>query len=110
MGHKKIHLAGYSFGAWVNSLWACQYQDHSVDQVMVSPPVAFLSFDRVTGLAGLKLVITGSRDEIAPAGQILKMAPRWNPEADLVIMEEADHFYAGFRQHIIQVVGRWLGG
>ncbi len=108
MGYTKIHLAGYSFGAWVNSLWAHRYQDHSIDLVMVSPPVAFLSFADVSRLPGLKLVVAGSRDEIAPADQILELASGWNPETDLVVMEEADHFYAGFRQHIIQVIVQWL--
>ncbi len=103
-----IHLAGYSFGAWVNSLWAVRHRDHSIPLVMVSPPVNFLSFDEVNHLPGLRLVVAGGLDEIAPADRILEMVPHWNPSADLMIMEEADHFYGGFWQSMTDIVVQWL--
>ncbi len=105
---KQVHLAGYSFGAWVNSLWATQYVNHSATLVMVSPPVAFLSFDGIGKLPGLKLVIAGGKDEIAPAASIRDLLAGWNPGAELLIIEEADHFYSGQLERISRAIGKLL--
>ena len=93
-GIKTIDLAGYSFGAWVNA--------HAVNQgapvdrmVMVSPPAGFMDFQQIKGLDCLRLVVTGSRDTIAPPKLIQEMLPDWNPDADFEIIQGADHFYGG---------------
>ena len=65
------------------------------NMVMVSPPVGIGKFESNAAIPSLKLVITGSRDDIAPASEIAKMLPKWNPDARLEIVEDADHFYAG---------------
>ena len=62
---------------------------------MVSPPVAFIDFKNINPLPCLKLVVTGDRDEIAPAGPIQTMIPSWNPESQFEKIEFADHFYSG---------------
>lgn len=92
-GVRTIVLAGYSFGAWVNALASDRCSD-GIQQVMISPPVAFIDFKDVQAMAELKLIITGDRDEIAPAAQVRKLAPDWNPEARLEIIQGADHFYS----------------
>jgi len=63
------------------------------NMVMVSPPVAFMDFKPGAPIENLGLVVTGSRDEIAPPGQIKKFIPLWNPSADFEIIDGADHFY-----------------
>jgi alpha/beta superfamily hydrolase len=94
-GIKTIDLAGYSFGAWVNA-HAIQ-QDVSVARmVMVSPPVGFMDFQNVRGIDCLKLVVTGSRDPIAPRELIQEMLSDWNPDALFEIIQGADHFYGGY--------------
>jgi uncharacterized protein len=89
---RNISLAGYSFGAWVNASVKC---DDVVfeNMVMVSPPVAFMDFKPARPIDNLRLVVTGSRDEIAPPGQIEKCMPLWNPSAEFQIIDGADHFY-----------------
>ncbi len=91
----KICLAGYSFGAWVNA------QIHPGDapvteMIMVSPPVAFIDFGPIQEIASLKLVITGSRDDIAPAHMIQERLPSWNPTTRFEIIPGADHFFSGY--------------
>ena len=93
-GKKVIDLAGYSFGAWVNALTRPD-GDIIRQMVMVSPPVAFLDFGSAQPLPQLRLVIAGSRDEIAPPELIQTTLPNWNPGARLEIIEGADHFYGG---------------
>ena len=94
MGIKNIDLAGYSFGAWVNAL-AISKSNFVENMVMVSPPVGFVDFSPVNSIPCLKLVVTGSIDDIAPADRIKTLYPAWNRKAHLEIINGADHFYSG---------------
>lgn len=106
-GIKAIDLAGYSFGAWVNA--HAILQDTFVERmVMVSPPVGFMDFKEVAAIESLKLVVTGSRDEIAPPELIKKILPAWNPEARFEIIEGADHFYGGYLERLEIVLDTYL--
>ncbi len=104
---KQIDLAGYSFGAWVNA-HAVQ-QDTPVERiVLVSPPVGFMDFTKITAIDRLKLVVTGSQDQIAPAEQIKTLLPSWNPEARFEIIEGADHFYGGYLDRLEKILDACL--
>jgi alpha/beta superfamily hydrolase len=106
-GAKQIDLAGYSFGAWVNA-HAVQ-QDTPVERmVLVSPPVGFMDFTKITAIDRLKLVVTGSQDQIAPAEQIKNLLPSWNPEARFEIIEGADHFYGGYLDRLEKILDDYL--
>jgi alpha/beta superfamily hydrolase len=91
-GLTDIDLAGYSFGAWVNAGIAAGCRR----MVMVSPPVAFMNFEPAVAIERLSLIITGGRDEIAPAEMIDRWRVGWNPAADFEVIPRADHFYTGF--------------
>jgi len=106
-GLKTIDLAGYSFGAWVNA--HAILQDTLVERmVMVSPPVGFMDFKEVAAMECLKLVVTGSQDQIAPPELIKKMLPAWNPEARFEIIDGADHFYGGYLERLEVVLDTYL--
>lgn len=92
LGIDTVDVAGYSFGAWVNSKAGC---DAIREMVMVSPPIGMIEFDEGLKLPCLKLVVTGSRDDIAPVSVIEKNLPLWNPEARFEIIDGVDHFYSG---------------
>jgi hypothetical protein len=96
-GITAIDLAGYSFGAWVNVGIGAGFQR----MVMVSPPVAFMSFDPPHSIPALRLIVTGGRDDIAPARTITMYRSRWNPGAAFEVLPGADHFYAG-SLHILE--------
>jgi len=96
MGMERIDLAGYSFGAWVNAHVAIQEDIFVENMAMVSPPVGFMDFHAISAMNVLKFVITGNRDDIAPAGAVKKMLPTWNPDARFEIIDGADHFYGGY--------------
>ena len=96
MGMQRIDLAGYSFGAWVNAHAAVQEDNCVENMAMVSPPVGFMDFRKISTMNALKFVITGSRDDIAPADTIKKILPTWNPGARFEIVHGADHFYGGY--------------
>lgn len=90
-GMTAIDLAGYSFGAWVNAGAGGRFQR----MVMVSPPVAFMSFDPPASINTLHLIVTGDRDEIAPAHRVSAYRDQWNPDAAVEVLSGADHFYTG---------------
>jgi len=93
-GIGQIDLAGYSFGAWVNGHLSCQ-EIGIAHMVMVSPPLAFMGFDAVDAIGCLRLIVTGSLDDIAPPDLIRRSYPRWNAAARFEVIDGADHFYGG---------------
>jgi uncharacterized protein len=97
-GIRDIHLAGYSFGAWVNGhIPALPPQVSTL--VLVAPPVALMDYSAAPAQPLLKLVIAGSDDEIAPPESIKRHLPAWNPASELAVIDDADHFFFGrFRQ------------
>jgi alpha/beta superfamily hydrolase len=95
MGMERIDLAGYSFGAWVNA-HASQKDTLTEQMIMVSPPVGFMDFQSIGTINTLKFVVTGNRDDIAPADMIEKMMSTWNPNARFEVIDGADHFYGGY--------------
>ena len=90
-GVTTLDLAGYSFGAWVNAGTGGCFKR----MIMVSPPVAFMSFDPTTPIPALQLIVTGGRDEIAPPRMVSDYRDQWNRTAALEVFPDADHFYAG---------------
>ncbi len=108
-GIEKIDLAGYSFGAWVNAM--AVYGGLLVDKmIMVSPPAAFIDFKSISDLDSLELIVTGNRDEIAPAGMVAQLYPAWNPAAKFEVIQGADHFYGGYENQLEAVLTDFLEG
>jgi len=106
-GINRVELAGYSYGAWINSLVACK--DASIKNiVLLSPPVAFINFKPVTSIPGLKLVVTGSIDDYAPPDLLKKALPVWNKKAVLEIINGADHFYGGYTKKLEPVLSKFI--
>ncbi len=103
-----IDLAGYSFGAWVNAGVAADSRTSIESMMMISPPVGFIEFENVNQLSCLKLVVTGSRDDIAPVNQIRDLMPAWNLEAQFEIIEGCDHFYSGHLNRLQSILIRYL--
>ena len=100
MGVKRVDLAGYSFGAWVNAHLKCA--ESGVERmVMVSPPIGFIEFNEVGTIGCLELVVAGSRDDIAPPDMLKRLITHWNPSARLEIVPGADHFFLGCYEALI---------
>jgi alpha/beta superfamily hydrolase len=107
-GVTTVELAGYSFGAWVNAGVAAAGISRIERLIMISPPVGFIDFKSVKSLNGLKLVVTGSRDEIAPAHLISDLLPTWNPSAQLEVIDGCDHFYIGYLDKLESILTFFL--
>jgi len=103
LGISRTDLAGYSFGTFVN-IGAVKKLPSVQKMIMVSPPVAFMKFGQSSPVLCLKLVITGSLDEIAPEESVKKHLLQWNPEAALQVIEGADHFYSGYLKKLEEII------
>ena len=103
-----VDLAGYSFGAWVNTGIGVDSRASIKAMMMISPPVGLIEFENVKVLSCLKLVVTGSRDEIAPVNQIRDLLPAWNPDAQFEIIDGCDHFYMGYLDKLQSILTGYL--
>jgi alpha/beta superfamily hydrolase len=74
--------------------------------VMVSPPVAFIDFEPPAPMPNLGLIVTGSRDEIAPPAMIDRVRARWNTNAAFEVIPGADHFYSGFLKTLEDTIAK----
>ena len=105
----QIDLAGYSFGAWVNALSSIN-EPRLANMIMVSPPVAIIDFGSISDLGSLGLIVTGSRDDIAPPDLIKKSYAGWNAAAQFEVINGADHFYAGYLDKLEAILTAYLEG
>ena len=107
MGKKNMDLVGYSFGAWVNALGLEKFEE-AQRLIMVSPPVSFVDFSFLEYSLKIKLVICGTRDEIAEFKRVKKMLPRWNEQALFRVIQGADHFYGGYTEELKLIISEFL--
>jgi len=108
-GVTEIHLAGYSFGAWVNA-HALSSLPEVHTAVLVSPPVDFMDFDIPSADSRIRLVVTGERDEIAGAEHVRRLVEDWNPDAAFHVISGADHFYGGWEGDLRSLIFGFLQG
>jgi len=106
-GEPEIHLAGYSFGAWVNGTVLPLAADVAC-MVMVSPPVAFLDFDELEPDERIKLVVAGSGDDMAPESMLREASRRWSSGVRLEFIEGGDHFYEGRLPELRRILDEFL--
>ncbi len=94
LGKTVTDLVGYSFGAWI-SLRLDPPIATVQRQLLVAPPVAFIEFGVIAEPPPELLIITGDQDRIAPPALLREQARHWHPDPRLLILPDADHFFAG---------------
>jgi alpha/beta superfamily hydrolase len=106
-GKRDFDLAGYSFGAWINAkIKDTEFLLNRI--IMISPPVAFLDFSFLSFNPNIKAIVTGGKDDIAPAYKIRNFINTWNPGAHFEVIEGADHFYSGRIDTLKSVLSRLI--
>lgn len=58
----------------------------------------------------LRLIVTGSHDDIAPPDLIRRSYSRWNAAARFEVINGADHFYAGHTNRLEAILASHLKG
>ncbi len=103
-----VDMAGYSFGAWVNAGVAAAKRTTIESMLMVSPPVRLIEFENINALSCLNLIVTGSRDDIAPVNRIRELLPAWNPDVQFEVIDGCDHFYIGYLEKLQSILTSFL--
>ncbi len=106
-GIKTLCVSGYSFGTWVNAM-AINSCDEIKEMTMVSPPISFLDFDPIKPAPCIKLVVSGSLDDIAPAAKIKTWLDTSKNSSDLEIIDGADHFYSGYTANLESTLTKYI--
>lgn len=102
----KLVACGYSFGA--ASAVRCAAAHPRVSQlILVAPPPALISPERITGTGKATLIVTGELDHLAPA-EALQAAFAAVPQVEVVVLPETDHFFATGLADLTQATTTWL--
>ena len=87
-----VHLAGFSFGAYVAYRAAQQVSPHSL--TLVAPPVNHFDFTTLLPTTLPCIVALGEQDEIVPADEMIAWVER-HQSITLLRFPETSHFFHG---------------
>jgi uncharacterized protein len=108
---KPLLFAGFSFGAAVGTRTCCGDERVKGIAALGLPVRAAGREYHYAYLANCnqpKLFISGSNDEFAPQQEVEAAVHSAAPPAELVIVKDADHFFAGKLDQVQQALTRWL--
>ena len=109
---RPLIFAGFSFGAAVGLRVACP--DDRVQAVIGLGVPVQPTAERVYDLDFFgscdkpKLFVSGSRDQFGPGAQLEELVGRLPEPKKLVIIESADHFFAGRLREMRDAIAAWL--
>jgi alpha/beta superfamily hydrolase len=86
-----LWLGGFSFGSYITLRAALNLDLGQL--ISIAPPVDRYSFDNLQHPECPWLVIQGDEDEVVNIDEVRSWVDSSNPPPDLIVMEEADHFF-----------------
>jgi len=109
--HRPILFAGFSFGSSVGLHACCGDKRVSGIAALGLPVLAGGREYHYRFLAGCtqpKLFISGTEDEYGPPAVVVAMVAGAAPPAELVLVEGADHFFAGRLEQMQSALSAWI--
>jgi alpha/beta superfamily hydrolase len=103
-GSGRLALAGYSFGAAVSASVAATVRVAGL--ALVAPPMRVADLEVPRAVAGPLVVVTGAEDQYCPAPALERLRAAL-PEATVIVIEGADHFFFGSLMPLGDAVGAW---
>jgi len=102
-GAKPLWVGGYSFGS--NIAWRALDRCGDVaGVVLVAPPVAMMDFSAQPQRVPALTIVAGDRDDFVDAGDLDRWAKTAAPNARLVSLAGADHFFSGGYAALAQAI------
>ncbi|HEV2117792.1 MAG TPA: alpha/beta fold hydrolase [Terriglobales bacterium] len=110
--HLPIIFAGFSFGAAVGLQAACPDPDVAA-MIALGTPVAPVDdraydFSFLAGCTLPKLFVSGARDQFGPRARLEQLVGSLPEPKKLVIIEGADHFFAGRLAELRRAIEEWV--
>ncbi|HUA15202.1 MAG TPA: alpha/beta family hydrolase [Verrucomicrobiae bacterium] len=115
--HLPLIFAGFSFGAAVGLRAACA-EGRVQAAIGVGTPVAPVAADQeeprvyayefLRECAKPKLFVSGARDQFGPRAKLEEMVTLASPPKKLVVVEGADHFFAGRLHELQAAIEAWV--
>jgi alpha/beta superfamily hydrolase len=100
-------LAGFSFGCWVGSRVGCG--DARVrEMICLGTPVNSTDFSFLGNCVKPKLFVHGSNDEHGDLKKLESLVATLPGENSLVVVQNADHFFAGELDQLDAAITGWL--
>lgn len=104
---KPILLSGFSFGSWVGLRVACE--DSRVRELIgLGLPVEHSDLTYLRKCAKPKLFIQGGNDQYGPRAPLEALYATLPEPKRLVVVEGADHFFAGKLDQVVRAITDWL--
>jgi len=100
----RVALAGYSFGAAMVA--AVATSSPVAGLALIAPPMRVAGLRPPTGVTGPIVVVVGAEDQYCPASA-LEALRAMMPDATVVVIEGADHFFFGSLIPLGDAVGAW---
>ena len=100
-------LSGFSFGAWVGLRVGCE-NSRVTHLIGLGIPVNSSDFSFLRKCKKPKLFVHGSRDQYGAIERVKRLVPLLPGENHLVVVEGADHFFAGKLDQLDAAITSWL--
>jgi len=104
---RPILLAGFSFGSWVG-LRVGSEDARVTEQIGLGLPVDSSDLSYLRACAKPKLLIQGDNDQFGSRANIEALFATLPEPKRLVIVERADHFFAGRLNDAVSAIDAWL--
>jgi len=102
-------VAGFSFGCWVGLQVGCA-EARVVALIGLGAPVNNTDFSFLQSCAKPKLFVHGGKDQFGDAGKLQSLVEALPGENRLVVVEDADHFFAGKLDQVDEAITSWMSG
>jgi uncharacterized protein len=100
-------LGGFSFGSWVGLRVGCA--DRRVTELIgIGVPVDNSDFTYLESCEKPKLFVHGANDEHGARAKVEKLVAAIPGENRLVVVDDADHFFAGHLAEFDQAISNWM--
>jgi len=100
-------LAGFSFGSSVGLRVGCA-DSRVTDLIGLGIPVNSVDFSFLKDCAKAKLFVHGAKDEHGALGKVKSTLAGIGEDHKLVVVEDADHFFAGHLDQLNAAIMGWL--
>jgi len=105
---RPILLAGFSFGSWVGLRVGCA-DVRVTRQIGLGLPVNSCDFSYLHDCEKPKLIIQGGNDQYGSRANIEALFKTLPEQKRIVVVEGADHFFAGRLPEVTAAITGWIG-